>query len=372
MSACEPCLRRSNMIATLAPRIEDLLQRPRERIAQVLALNDEDLIAALAPHDKAADVAAEIAAFEPDDLSEQARRANLGAICRHDRRYPGPLRELIDAPAVLWIRGSLDRFAQLLADPAVAVVGSRRASAYGLEVAEQLGRELASAGVTVVSGMALGIDAAAHRGALRSAEAKTIAILGSGADVPYPALHRRLHAQIAEAGAVVSESVPGRRPFRWTFPARNRLMAALTAVTVVVEARRDSGSLITATFATAFGRTVAAVPGRVTDAGAAGTNELLRDGATLVRDAGDVLDELFGVGGAQRLAAAAETARPPLADDEDRVLAAVEQGVGAGGIAGETGLASAQVRAALGRLELLGLIVRTGIGSYERRATGRT
>jgi DNA processing protein len=270
---------------------------------------------------------------------------------------------------VLWVRGSADRFAELLDGPAVTIVGSRRASAYGLEVAEELGRGLSAAGVTVVSGMALGIDGAAHRGALRSPEPRTIAFLGSGADVPYPRAHRRLYREIAETGAVVSEVSPGRRPFRWTFPARNRLMAAVSAVTVVVEAGNPSGSLITAKFALDLQRTVGAVPGRVTAASAAGTNHLLRDGASVIRHAGDVLDELFGVGGVDRLASAAEPPLDWLPDRDRRVLEAIEAGVGSGAIAESAGVPPGEVRAAFGALEAAGLIVPTGIGSYERRAT---
>jgi DNA processing protein len=232
-------------------------------------------------------------------------------------------------------------------------------------VAEELGRGLSTAGVTVVSGMALGIDGAAHRGALRASEPRTVAVLGGGADVVYPRVHRGLYDQIRATGVIIAEAPPGRRPFRWSFPARNRIMAGLATMTIVVEAADPSGSLITSTFATQLGRTVAAVPGRVTSAGAAGSNKLLRDGATFIRHAGDVLDELFGAGSAELLAQARE---PVLGEREQRVLEAVEQGLGSGAIAAATELDPGQVRAALGALEMAGAIRRTGIGSYERRA----
>jgi DNA processing protein len=249
---------------------------------------------------------------------------------------------------------------------AVAIVGSRRPSAYGTEVAEELARGLSSAGVTVISGLALGIDGAAHRGALRAQEPRTIAVLGSGADVVYPRTNRRIYDEIVEVGVILSESPPGRRPYRWTFPARNRIMAALSAMTVVVEAADPSGSLITAAFAAELGRGVAAVPGRVTAANAAGSNRLLRDGAAVVRGAADALDELFGVGGADRLAA--ERTAPVMSHEEAAVLRAVEAGADVGSIAAEAGLEPSQVRVVLGTLEAAGFVRRTGIGSYERAA----
>jgi DNA processing protein len=182
----------------------------------------------------------------------------------------------------------------------------------------------------------------------------------------YPRTNRRVYDAIAEAGVILSESPPGRRPYRWTFPARNRIMAAITAMTVVVEAADPSGSLITAAFAAELGRGVAAVPGRVTAGNAAGSNRLLRDGAAVIRDAGDALDELFGVGGADRLAA--EHAEPALEPDEAAVLRAVEDDADVGAIAGSTELDPGRVRVILGLLEAAGLVRRTGIGAYQRVA----
>jgi DNA processing protein len=360
MSACDACLRRSNVIATVAPRIESLLQRPGDRIPDILALPDAALIRALTPDERLARTVALVRSFEPRSWRAQADRAGVSMACVHDPRYPPALRERDDAPPVVWFIGRLE----LLDDSAVAVVGSRRASAYGLQMAEALGRQLAAAGVTVISGMALGIDAAAHRGALAGARPRTVAVLGGGADVVYPRVNRRLYDRIRETGLVLSEQPPGRRPYRWTFPARNRIMAALAEMTVVVEAARPSGSLITSDFAADFGRSVGAVPGHATDPGAAGTNALLADGAVVVRDAGDVLDHLFGAGFRDRH----DGGELALTEDEQRVLDAVARGVGPGAIGEVCGLASSGVRAALGTLELAGLIVRTGIGSYERSA----
>jgi len=364
MSACDACIRRANVFATLAARIEGLLQQPSKRIANLLALSSEQLVEALVPSERLPEVADAIATFDPEDARQAAANAALDVLCRHSRAYPDSLRALADAPPLLWIRGGVDRLTALLEGPGVAVVGSRRPSAYGIEVAEELSRGLSSAGVTVVSGLALGIDAAAHRGALRAAQPRTIAVLGSGADVVYPRLNRRIYDQIGDVGVILSESPPGRRPFRWTFPARNRIMAAITAMTVVVEAADPSGSLITASFAAEFGRGVAAVPGRVTASNAAGSNRLLRDGAAVIRDAADALDELFGVGGADRLEAAVE---PELNDEEHAVLDAIESGTDPSAISGDP----SRVRVVLGLLEARGLIRRSGIGSYERCARVR-
>jgi DNA processing protein len=365
MSACDACLRRNNVIATVAPRIEGLLGRTDNRVADVLSLRDEDLLTALTPADRIGESRERVARFDPELAREAAADAKAAVICRHDRHYPERLHQLGDAPAVLWIRGGLDGLTSLISNAAVAIVGSRRPSAYGLEVAEELARGLSAAGVTVVSGLALGIDAAAHRGALRAPDPRTIAVLGSGIDVPYPRINRRLYEEICARGVVMSELPPGRRPYRWSFPARNRVMAALTAMTVVVEAADPSGSLITATFAAELGRGVCAVPGRVTAANAAGSNRLLRDGAAVIRGPGDVLDELFGVDGAARLEAAAE-ALPPLDPVAAAVLEAVEGGADSGALAEATGLDPALIRSTLGTLEATGLVRRSGIGSYER------
>ena len=371
MSACDRCLRRSHVIASLAARIEGLLQRPGERIASLLTLPNERLIDALVAPDRLDAVRGSIEAFEPDGARALAAERGLGVLCPHADAYPRALVGLPDAPPVLWVRGGVDRLAALLEGPGVAVVGTRHPSAYGTEVAEGLSRGLSSAGVTVVSGLAMGVDAAAHRGALRSGDPRTIAVLGSGADVVYPRINRSLYEQITEVGVVLSESPPGRRPFRWTFPARNRIMAAITAITVVVEAGDPSGSLITASFAAELGRGVAAVPGRVTAANAAGSNRLLRDGAALIRNAADLLDELFGIGGAERLRAVANAdgrdRRADLSADERAVLEAVERGEHPGTIAIE-GADQSRIRVLLGMLEAKGMVRRSGIGSYERAA----
>ncbi|MEA2423667.1 MAG: processing protein, partial [Thermoleophilaceae bacterium] len=281
--ACDACMHRANVIATIAPRIESLLQKPGKRISQVLALDNEALVEALVAPERKDEVRKGARGFRPELAREAAADAGMETLCRHTRRYPESLLPLPDAPPVLWMTGATGRWDALVSSPGVAIVGSRRPSAYGTEIADELGRGLSTAGVTVISGLALGIDGAAHRGALKAAEPRVIAVLGGGADVVYPRIHARLYDEIRAAGVIVSEHPPGRRPFRWSFPARNRIMAALAAMTVVVEAADPSGSLITAAFAAELGRGVAAVPGRVTASNAAGSNRLLRDGAAVIR-----------------------------------------------------------------------------------------
>lgn len=286
---------------------------------------------------------------------------------RSSTDYPVCLTDL-DRPEqpLLYGAGRRDAIAGLARDPVVTIVGARQASGYGLRVAERLGRDLAVAGVTVVSGMARGIDAAAHRGALLGGGA-TIAVLAGGPDKVYPPMNRALYREILGVGAVISEHPPGTEARKHQFPARNRIMAALSRLTVVVEAADPSGSLITTDFARDLGRSVAAVPGRVTSKVARGTNGLLKDGAVPITSTEDVLDELFGVD-VRRLPDKVRPAPTP----EDPVLRAVldaaEQSSSIDAIAATTGTSAAQVRAALGRLEVDGHLVRRALGGWERRA----
>jgi DNA processing protein len=244
---------------------------------------------------------------------------------------------------------------------AVTIVGSRRATSYGREVARDLARELSAAGLVVVSGLAFGIDACAHRGAL-DAGGRTIAVLGCGPDTPYPAAHRGLWRSIVETGAVISELPPGSTPWRWSFPARNRVMAAMAGMTVVVEAAARSGSLITADLAAELGRDLGAVPGPVVSRPSAGPNELLAGGACVVRDAQDVLDAMLGAG-----ARSLERTGPPVDEGLAVVLAAVEAGANnADAVANAVDLAAADASVALARLELLGYLATTPVGTFIR------
>jgi DNA processing protein len=288
----------------------------------------------------------------------------MHAVCRHDTCYPPRLLKADDAPAVLHVAGDLQRLA-VLADrdaPAVAVVGARRAGAEGLEVARNLGRGLAAAGVTVISGMALGIDAAAHAGALE-VDGPTITVLAGGADVAYPASKRSLHRELVRTQAALSEMPPGFKPFRWCFPARNRTIAGLASLTIVVEATERSGSLITADLAQELGRAVGAVPGAVTAPRCSGSNALLRDGAVVIRDAQDALDEALGIGVATAL-----TGRRPqeLAPPLRALLRRVEDGRDTISSLAATPIEAQQAIAGLTELELLGFLRRGPRGHYVR------
>jgi DNA processing protein len=212
---------------------------------------------------------------------------NISAIPRGDVRFPTALAAIHDPPQTLWIRGDVET----LRAPAVAVVGSRAASPYALEVARRLGADLARRNVAVVSGLARGVDSAAHRGALEGGGI-TIAVFGCGVDVIYPPEHRRLAERIVERGALVSEFPPATPPLKFNFPQRNRIISGLSLAVVIVEAAEGSGSLITADFALEQGRTVLAVPGNVLGGRNYGAHALLRDGAKLVECVDDILEEL--------------------------------------------------------------------------------
>jgi DNA processing protein len=233
-----------------------------------------------------------------------------------DHEYPQRLLELAPAPA-LWVRGTLVDDDAL----AIAIVGSRRATPYGVQVAERLAGELASRGVTIVSGLARGIDSAAHRGAL-DAGGRTLAVLGCGIDVVYPPENARLANAIAARGALVTQFAPGMAPLPYHFPARNRTLAALVLGVLVVEAAERSGSLSTAGFAADLGREVYAVPGKITAPNSAGVHRLLKDGARLVEDWTDIVQEL-SVTWQRRVRHTAATTMamtPPAGGDEARVF----------------------------------------------------
>ena len=212
---------------------------------------------------------------------------NARAISFQSAEYPAMLRQVEDAPVLLYVRGTIhdeDRFS-------IAVVGSRNTTPYGRVMAERLSSELCAAGFTIVSGMARGIDTIAHMGAIRS-EGRTIAVLGSGMDKPYPSENRGLMERITDSGYVASEFPLGTKPNRENFPRRNRLISGLALGVVVIEAAAGSGALITADFALEQNREVFAVPGNVTSPNSAGTNELIKRGAKLIRNSDDILEEL--------------------------------------------------------------------------------
>ena len=283
--------------------------------------------------------------------------------------YPPLLAEAPGAPAVLWVSGR-----PLEPAPYVGVVGTRRASRYGLEVATWMGRELAAAGVVVVSGMAAGVDAAAHRGAL--ATGSTVAVLGSGVDVCYPRSNAALYGEIAERGSLVSEYPPGTMPAPWRFPARNRIIAGMALGVVIVEARRDGGAMITARLALEYGREVFAVAGPVHASGSEGPHALVRDGARLVTSGRDVLEDL---GLASPHSAASWTQDPmpalvaSLSPDERRVLGVLQaEPQLLDRIARLASMPASATTAVLSRLELAGLASRHLGARFARTVAGGT
>ena len=297
---------------------------------------------------------------EPVDLramaAEAIRRAadaSITATTWSDADYPVALTTIADPPPVLWTRGH----AAALSQPAVAIVGSRAASPYALSVAEQLAGDLAACGLVIVSGLARGVDSAAHRGAL-AAGGVTIAVLGSGVDVIYPPEHAALARQIDCDGAVVSELLPGTQPLPMFFPRRNRIISGLSRAVVVIEAGEKSGSLITARCALDQGRDVLAVPGNVLSGRNRGAHALLKDGAKIVESADDILEEL-GMG---------PRGGSDAAPVNDPVLACLVPGEACDldEISGRSGLNSPRLLPRLFELELQGLVRRVGGGRFIR------
>jgi DNA processing protein len=296
-------------------------------------------------------------------------RLNAHLVPFSDPRYPAGLRPLPDAPPVLYVRGSLladDKFS-------LAIVGSRRASAYGLSIAERFSRELAGRGLTIVSGGARGIDTRAHRGALEAA-GRTIAYVGCGLDVNYPAENKRLFEEIASEGrgAIVSEFAIGTMPEPWRFPARNRLISGTALGTLVIESPIDSGALITATDAANQGRDVFAVPGPIETGKNAGCHKLIQDGAKLVQSPQDILDEL-GVltltAGDEEQSSAGRLPPTPagLAPEQQKVLEMLTlQARHVDSLISESGYTAPQVTGILTLLEMRGLARRVPGNAFVR------
>jgi DNA processing protein len=278
-----------------------------------------------------------------------------------DLRFPTALLAISDCPSELWYCGQLETFDA----PAVAIVGSRAASAVALEMATSLARDLARLGVVIVSGLARGVDSAAHRGAL--ADGATIAVLGSGCDVIYPAEHKALAQQIATTGLVVSEYAPGTPPHKGQFPLRNRIISGLSRAVVVIEAHEKSGSLITARYALQQGRDVLAVPGNPLTGRNRGGHALIRDGAKIVECADDILEELgleqrSGPGASELTSACFERTC------SDSLLRSMDAGEAydLDGLSGRSGLNGDKLLPRLLDLELRGLVRRVGSGRFMR------
>ena len=301
-----------------------------------------------APRDRAFRVFAR--RFDETAYLRRLRDAGVLWIARSASEFPPLLHAIHDPPPGLFVRGDAD--SDLLQRATVAVVGARSCSPYGAQVARMLGRELGRAGLVVVSGLARGVDGEAHRGALE-AGALTVGVLGCGIDRDYPAAHRELATRIRATGLTVSEYAPGVEPAPWRFPARNRIIAGLSAATVVVEARDRSGALITADLALEEGREVFAVPGEITSALSSGTNDLLKLGAAPLTAAADVLD-VFGL-------ASTDGEPVELGSSAEAVLTRLRDGpASADELARATGLDAGALSSALTELELAGCAVAGG------------
>ena len=299
-------------------------------------------------------------------LAERAlgrgRVVGVEPIPLNDSRYPDALAAVPDPPPVLWVRGQI----AALATPSVAIVGSRAGSPYALEVARRLGADLAERGVTVVSGLARGVDSAAHRGAL-AASGRTVAVLGSGVDIVYPPEHAALAAAITTDGARVSELVPGTPPRAEHFPARNRIISGLSLAILVIEASERSGSLITARCGLEQGREVMAVPGSILTGRNRGAHALLRDGAKVVESVDDILEEIRLMTGSPGRSGAS-----PNSMSDDPLLAQMMTGESydLDALVALSGLDGATLLPRLLGLELKGLVARAGGGRFVR-SSGR-
>lgn len=391
MNACKTCLTKSLVLnESLGGSDRKLLgvKGARETMSTPVERLTEELF-------NRAPAAREQIARAVDEITKTLPgRIGLWSVCSHSGEFPHRLGDLNQSPLVVYGLGNRDLVAALSAENeerGVAIVGARRASGYGRDVAYRMGSDLAAAGVAVVSGMALGIDGAAHRGALRGG-GKTIAVLAGGPDRVYPPSHRDLHRQIAELGAVISERPPGALSRRWGFPARNRLIAALADLTVIVEGTHASGARHTIDFAHDLGQNPVAVPGPVTSPLSDAPNQLLFEGALPVRDARDVLDIICGAGGNPRLPGIdgrppqalasrprpkrrprpARPADPKLDARLSGVLRCVRAGDGTLQSLAESldGLSARDIASSLGELELIGLVNRDARGAFRPAGEG--
>ncbi len=308
-----------------------------------------------------------------DVVREEERMARSGAdfLIGRDPGYPRMLKEIHDPPIGLYRKGKYE-FGQ----PCVAIVGSRRTTLYGQSIARKFGADLARLGFCVVSGLARGIDTAAHDGAL-SVGGKTAAVLGTGIDLIYPPENLELYRRIEKEGAILSEFPFGRRADRQSFAMRNRIVAGICDATVVVESDVNGGAMITARFAGEHGRLIFAVPGRIDQNTSAGCHQLIRDGATLMTSIDDLLNELNYLDGLRPQPigdkpAAVAAGRPPhLTDDEAKVFECFRGGsiLSADALAAHTGISAAQLSATLMMLELKRLIGKRADGAFEARGS---
>jgi len=299
-----------------------------------------------------------------DQELRRAKAAGAAILCWDDPLFPPLLLEIADPPPVLYVLGSAD----LLAGPGIAMVGARAASTYGLQTAERLARELAGRELAIISGFALGIDTAAHRGAL-AVGGKTIAVMGCGLDLVYPAQNRKLFAAIAANGAIISECPFGTAPDAFRFPARNRIISGLALGVLVVEAAQRSGTLITAHQALEQGRDVFAVPGRIDSPKSEGCHRLIQEGAKLVHSAADILAELAIHDFKSVLEPDKPAPVPPLPPEEEKVFSLLEEDPkNIEELIEASDLTASRVSEILLNLELMGLIFSSPGKQYQRLA----
>lgn len=296
---------------------------------------------------------------QPDDVAERCDRLGVEIIAPGDPAFPPQLRDDPQRPAVLFVQGD----AGALDARRVGIVGTRNPTRRGVLTAERFGEELAAAGVVVVSGLALGIDGAAHRGALNAAGASPVAVVANGHDLPYPKRHRVLWGEVAERGAVISEWPPGVAPDPFRFPQRNRILAALSELVLVIESRERGGSLITAREAAERGIDVFAVPGPIDQRSSVGTNQLLGDGAAPAVDV-DTLLIALGLDHRRSGRAHVDTRPQPDADGEETLLLVGGRSQSIESVAVETGWPLGRAARALAVLERDGWLIEVG-GWYE-------
>lgn len=294
---------RLNRLLEFFEKPENILRAPKERLTAVCGIADK--------------IAAKITALKREDLEKElksAKKLGLRIMTIGEEDYPENLKNIIDPPIVLYINGKLKEEDK----SSIAIVGSRRASFYGLSTSEKFAYALSERGLTIVSGMARGIDTYAHRGALKQG-GRTIAVIGSGFGHLYPEENFRLAEEIARNGAVISEFPVNTQPFPQNFPRRNRVISGLSQAVLVVEAAQNSGALITADFALEQGRDVFALPGEVGSATSYGTNALIKEGAKLVSCVDDILEEFFLPQAEDDKGAAGEPLPPGLRGEEDMI-----------------------------------------------------
>jgi DNA processing protein len=312
--------------------------------------------------------------FDLEREEERLAQASATFITARDAGYPRLLKEIHDPPIGLYRKGSYEFDA-----PCIAIVGSRRTTLYGQATAKKLGAELARLGFCVVSGLARGIDTAAHEGAL-SVGGKTAAVLGTGIDIIYPSENLELYRRIAESGAVLSEFPFGRKADRQSFAMRNRIVAGMSDAIVVVESDVDGGAMITAKFAGEQGRLIFAVPGRIDQPSSAGCHQLIRDGATLLTSVDDLLSELNYLQGfapgkipsAPDAPTVLEQLTSASLSESERKLAECFRGgaiLGIDALAAQTGLSAPEVSATLMMLELKKLVTKRADGTFELGAS---